>query len=240
MLKLEPTGDGIFTLAVVLPRPCAAHDSKIVIENVQFGYGADVILDALTVRERWGRNKSQKPERKVCRGSLAVRIKRDGDDWRLIVQVARHNELAAEQSGCIGVDFNDGFLAVANVGADGNCARRDLHRFGIGAYGGTSEQRRDAMAKAALEVVRLAVATSRPIAIEKLDFKRKKAELREGGSPRRARMAYPRARGQPGFHVVHGARALCTAARNAEMIRLGHPRTDQPDLLVWCSPHTRG
>ena len=51
----------------------------------------------------------------------------------------------------MGVDFNDGFLAVANVGADGNCARRDLHRFDVGSYGGADEQRRDAMAKAVLE-----------------------------------------------------------------------------------------
>ena len=190
LLNLEPTAiDGVFNLHITLPRSCQdKHGRKITLEGVRFGYGADVIADALTVRERWGRNKSQKPERKVSRGSLAIRIKRDGDDWRLIVQVARHNELAAERGGFIGVDFNDGFLAVANVGPDGNCARRDLHRFEIGAYGGTAEQRRDAMAKAALEVVRLAVASGRPIAIEKLDFKRKKAELREGDSPRRARM----------------------------------------------------
>ena len=174
---------------VTLPRPCLdKHGKKILLETVRFGYGADVITDALTVRERWGRNKQQKPEKKLSRGSIAVRIKRDGDDWRLIVQVARHNDLTPEKGGMISVDFNDGFLAVANVGADGNCARRDLHRFDVGSYGGTDEQRRDAMAKAALDVVRLAVATNRPITIEKLDFKRKKAELREGDSPRRARM----------------------------------------------------
>ena len=189
LLKLESTDtDGVFNLHVTLPKPCQSkHGRKLVIENLRFGYGYDVIADALTVRERWGRNRQQKPEKKVTRGSIAVRIKRDGDEWRLIIQIARHNEAAAECGGFVGVDFNDGFLAVADVAPDGNCARRDLHRIEIPAYGGTCEQRRDAMAKAALEVVRIAVSSGRP-AIEKLDFKRKKAELREGDCPRRARM----------------------------------------------------
>ncbi len=114
------------------------HGKKIILEGVRFGYGADVIADALTVRERWGLNNRQKPKKKTSRGSIAVRIKRDGvDDWRLIVQVSRYNDLTCGRGGMIGVDFNDGFLAVACIGVDGNCARRDLDRFDIGSYGGT-------------------------------------------------------------------------------------------------------
>ena len=65
LLKLEAAGeDGFFNLHVTLPRPCQdRHGKKIVFEAVRFGYGADVIADALAVRGRWGRNKQQKPER---------------------------------------------------------------------------------------------------------------------------------------------------------------------------------
>lgn len=190
LLRLTPTGEpDTFDLEIVLPRPLQAkHGRSVTIRGVRFPYGGDVIADAVTPRERVSVNKQGETVRKVGRNSLAVRLKRDGDAWRLVVQCSRLNEEMQTSGATVGVDFNDGHLAVAIVGQDGNPTRRDLHTIPIDHYGGTQEQRRDAMAKAALAVVRLAVQHGAMIAIEKLDFKKKKADLREGDSPRRARM----------------------------------------------------
>jgi IS605 OrfB family transposase len=203
LIQLLPTAvEGVYTLRVRLPRPCeSVHGQYVTIGNVSFSYGADVISAALDHKR-----------------SIAWRLKRDETSWRAICQIGEEHSETAVSPGIVGVDFNDGFLAVAELDGEGNPARRRLSRVEIPSYGGTSEQRRDAMAKAVLEVVRIAGLAGKPIAIEDLDFAKKKAELRELGCPRRARML-------SGLAFSQFKHMLVTrAARNGIRVKIVNPK----------------
>ena len=87
--------------------------------------------------------------------------------------------------GAIGVDLNAGHLAVAETDASGNW----LHswRAPLVTYGKSQRQADAIIGDAVAGVVRYAKEAGKPIVIEKLDFRRKKAQL-EGESPKYARM----------------------------------------------------
>ena len=87
--------------------------------------------------------------------------------------------------GVIGVDLNAGYLAVAETDPSGNWVR--AWRVPLVTYGKTRRQVEALIGDAVASVVEYARAAGKPIVIEKLDFRGKKAAL-EGESRRYSRM----------------------------------------------------
>ena len=87
--------------------------------------------------------------------------------------------------GVIGVDLNADHLAVAETDASGNYV--NAWRVSLVTYGKSAHQAEALIGDAVASVVDYAKETGKPIVIEKLDFRRKKAAL-EGESRRYSRM----------------------------------------------------
>ncbi|HAM51571.1 MAG TPA: hypothetical protein DCP92_13115, partial [Nitrospiraceae bacterium] len=80
----------------------------------------------------------------------------------------------------IGIDFNADHLAVTETDRFGNPV--EYFTVPCVTYGKTAEQRRAIIGEAVKVVIAFAVEKGKPIVIEKLDFRRKKAAL-EGQKP---------------------------------------------------------
>jgi IS605 OrfB family transposase len=100
-------------------------------------------------------------------------------------------------NGCLGVDLNADHVALTLMDATGNplTTVKDApgrpvmqRRIDLVTYGKTRAQRLDMIRKAAAEIARLALQLGVPIAAEKLDFGRKRAELETVVGKKRARM----------------------------------------------------
>ena len=87
--------------------------------------------------------------------------------------------------GAIGVDLNADHLAVAETDASGNCI--NAWRVPLVTYGKNTNQAEAIIGDAVASVVEYAREVGKPIVIEKLDFRQKKAAL-EGQSRRYSRM----------------------------------------------------
>ena len=87
--------------------------------------------------------------------------------------------------GAIGVDLNADHLAVADTDASGNCL--NAWRVPLVTYGKNTRQAEAIIGDAVASVVQYAKEVGKPIVIEKLDFRQKKAAL-EGESRRYSRM----------------------------------------------------
>ena len=82
--------------------------------------------------------------------------------------------------GAIGVDLNADHLAVAETDASGNCS--NAWRVPLVPYGKSTHQAEALIGDAVAGVVEYARDAGKPIVIEKLDFRQKKAVL-EGARP---------------------------------------------------------
>ena len=87
--------------------------------------------------------------------------------------------------GAIGVDLNADHLAVADTDASGNCI--NAWRVPLVTYGKNTHQTEALIGDAVASVVQYAKEVGKPVVIEKLDFRQKKAAL-EGESRRYSRM----------------------------------------------------
>jgi IS605 OrfB family transposase len=122
-------------------------------------HGQSHIIDALTLNQ-----------------VLTYRFVRDAQGWRLFIStdITERRRISSRQAGAIGVDINADHLAIAELDRHGNIM--DVQRIPLCTYGKTPAQ---AMA--------LIGDACKPIALEKLDFAKKKAGL-EGQEARYARM----------------------------------------------------
>jgi len=139
---------------------------------------------------------------KEDRTAIAYRFVRDPDwpasrtqsAWRVMITISapvpgrvRRDRATGR---VLGVDINADCLAFALVSADGNPLGRWTIRLGL--YGLTTDQRRDRISLACQEAVRVAAEAGASLAIEDLDFGRKKHEISRDAAffvdPRYARM----------------------------------------------------
>ena len=115
------------------------------------------------------------------------RFKRDAKGWRVFATTELPEvELTTDRRrGAIGVDLNADHLAVAETDASGNCI--NAWRVPLVTYGKNTNQAEALIGDAVASVVRYAQEAGKPIVIEKLDFRQKKAAL-EGQSRKYSRM----------------------------------------------------
>ena len=185
-------GDGSLTLRLRMPDCLAGqHGKYVVIEGLKFAYGHGQVLAALQANLEFAecrRRDGEGAARATSLGqAISYRFKRDEKGWRVFVttDLAPVPAVTDRRLGAIGVDLNAGHLAVADTDASGNYLR--AWRVPLATYGRYSHQAEALSGDVVAGVVEHARQAGKPIVIERLDFKRKKAQL-EGESPKYARM----------------------------------------------------
>ena len=182
--------DGSLTLR--LP-DCLAeqHGKYLVIEGVRFAYGHEQVLAGLQSNAEYAahrREHGDKAARATVLGqAISYRFKRDGKGWRVFVstQMMDVPVVTDRRRGAIGVDLNADHLAVADTDASGNYLK--AWQVPLVTYGKSQHQAEALIGDAVASVVEYAREVGKPIVIEKLDFRQKKATL-EGQSRKYTRM----------------------------------------------------
>jgi len=160
-------GNGRFSVQLRLPN--ALVDKHMVFE-VRFRYGWEQLAYALDARQ-----------------ALSYRFRRDAKGWRVFVSTAPPVISIASKIayGVLGVDLNADHIALSRTNRHGNVVwSKRLHLI---TYGASREQSKARLGDAVVQVVQEAVRYGVPIALERLDFSKKKCALREHGA-RYARM----------------------------------------------------
>ena len=184
--------DGTLTLRLRMPDCLAGqHDKYVVIEGVWFAYGHEQVLAALQSNADYAAYRQEHGEKRARETELgqaiSYRFKRDEKGWRVFVTTNMMGVpvVTDQRLGAIGVDLNADHLAVAETDASGNCL--NAWRVPLATYGKSNRQAEALIGDAVASVVACAEEAGKPIVIERLDFRQKKAAL-EGQSRKYSRM----------------------------------------------------
>ena len=184
--------DGTLTLRLRMPDSLAGqHGKYLVIPGVQFAYGNEQVLAGLGSNAdyaQYRREHGEKAARATELGQpISYRFKRDARGWRVFVttNMVGVPVVTDQRSGAIGVDLNADHLAVAETDSSGNYLT--AWRVPLVTYGESQRKAEALIGDAVASVVEYAKEVGKPIVIEKLDFRQKKAIL-EGESPKYSRM----------------------------------------------------
>ena len=184
--------DGSLTLRLRMPDCLAGqHGKYLTIEGVRFAYGHEQVLAALDSNVEFARYRREHGERAARASELgraiSYRFKRDKKGWRVFAttRVTDVSVVTDKKRGAIGVDLNADHLAVCETDASGNYL--NALSVPLVTYGKSQHQSEALIGDAVAVVVEYAREARKPIVIEKLDFRQKKAAL-EGESHRYSRM----------------------------------------------------
>ena len=184
--------DGSLTLRLRMPDCLAGeHGKYLVIQGVKFAYGQEQMLAALEANAEYGacrRQQCEKAARSTGLGqAISYRFKRDARGWRVFASTRTMDVpvVTDQRQGVIGIDLNADHLAVAETDASGN--RINAWRAPLVTYGKNTHQAEALIGDVVATVVQYAKEAGKPIVIEKLDFRQKKAVL-EGESRKYSRM----------------------------------------------------
>ena len=192
--------DGSVTLRVRLPD--ALGGEHIVLAGIRFRYGHEHLCHALAQQQARAESKarvraairaatpgqSPKFSQKLIDGGVAItwRFMRQLDgSWRVsfTTTIAEVQPTTSRLLGALGVDFNAGFVSVAEADRFGNLLyARNLK---VPTMGRSADQRSAAMAEAVKRIVEQCRRTAKPLVIEDLDFSRKKKSEALGTRQRR-------------------------------------------------------
>ena len=184
--------DGTLTLRLRLP-DCLAeqHGKYLVIGGVRFAHGHEQVLAALESNAEYSAYRREHGEGAARQTELGqavcYRFKKDAKGWRVFATTDLPDipVVTDRRLGAIGVDINADHLAVAETDASGNYV--NAWRVPLVTYGKSSHQAEALIGDAVAGVVELARGSGKPIVIERLDFRQKKASL-EGEFRRYSRM----------------------------------------------------
>ena len=188
-------GDGKYTLRVRLPNELTEkHGQYVYLTDILFPYRSEVIEAAVLAnqdrRERQAEyrrlkkaGETDQSESQYLAGTgqaLSYRFVRDNKGWRVLVSTSmkRPMPVADTAKGVIGIDFNADHLGIAELNRAGH--KVHLDSLPLVDCQATSRQNRTQMEALAIEVVRRAKEAAKPIVVEKLNFKGKKAGLQKG------------------------------------------------------------
>ena len=184
--------DGSLTLRLRLPDCLAGEQGKyLVIPGIRFKYGREQVLAALESNAEYAgyrREHGEKAARATSLGqAISYRFKRDDKGWRVFVTTDMMDMpvVTDRRRGAIGVDLNADHLAVSETDGDGNWLKS--WRAPLVTYGKSQRQAQALIGDAVASVVQYARDAGKPIVLEKLDFRQKRAIL-EGESRRYSRM----------------------------------------------------
>ena len=184
--------DGTLTLRLRMPDGLAElHGKYLVVPNVRFASGHDVVLAALGSNTEYAvyrRQHGEKAARATTLGqAISYRFKRDAKGWRVFAttELPEVEITTDRRRGAIGVDLNADHLAVAETDASGNYV--NAWRVPLVTCGKGHHQAEALIGDAVAIVVGYARGAGKPLVIERLDFRQKKAVL-EGESRKYSRM----------------------------------------------------
>ena len=184
--------DGTLTLRLRMPGCLAGqHGKYVTIEGVHFNHGHEQVLAALGSNAEYRRYRGEhgdKAARATTLGqAVSYRFKRDERGWLVFATTDLMDVpvVTDQRRGAIGVDLNADHLAVCETDASGNYV--NAFSLPLVTYGKSQHQAEAIIGDAVASVVDYAREASKPIVIEKLDFRQKKAVL-EGESRRYSRM----------------------------------------------------
>lgn len=164
------------TLRLRLPDVLAESLGKkwVLIPGIRFRYGQDAVDRALAR----GQALTYRFLRRERKGKPA---------WYVQVMLAREDApvVTSRSMGALGVDLNPGLVAASQVDRHGNPV--SWRHIPVLTRGRRQEQVTASLAEAVADLVAWAKAQGVPVVVEKLDFEKKKAHLREMGA-RYARM----------------------------------------------------
>jgi IS605 OrfB family transposase len=165
--------DGSLTLRLRLPTALEPKYGKYLeIEHVTFAYGHEAILASLN--EPTGQ-------------AISYRFKKDAKGWTVFAStcIKKAESVCREGIGVIGIDLNVDHIACVETDRFGNpIAKRIIPWI---SYGKTKGQLKAITGEICKQIVDWAKQTKKPLAIEKLDFHKKKLDLREA-NPKLARL----------------------------------------------------
>ena len=159
------------TLRLRLPNSLAKiHGKYLEIKNVVFAYGQKEIKKALESGT-----------------AISYRFKKDAKGWRVFLSLTQEAAPLVTKPilGAIGIDMNANHIALVEIDAKGNPIRKET--IPLNTYGKTKEQAKALIGDACTKIISLAKEAKKPIVVEKLDFAKKKASLKET-YPKYARM----------------------------------------------------
>ena len=184
--------DGTLTLRLRMPNSLAGrHGKYLVVPNVRFAYGHEKVLAALGSNTEYAvyrREHGEKEARVTALGqAISYRFKRDAKGWRVFAttELPEVEITTDRRRGAVGVDLNADHLAVVETDASGNYVK--AWRVPLVTYGKSHHQAEALIGDAVAGVVEYARGAGKPLVVEKLDFRQKKAVL-EGESRRYSRM----------------------------------------------------
>ena len=184
--------DGTLTLRLRMPDGLAGlHGKYLVVPNVRFAYGHEKVLAALGSNTEYAvyrREHGEKQARVTALGqAISYRFKRDAKGWRVFAttELPEVEVTTDRRRGAVGVDLNADHLAVVETDASGNYL--NAWRVPLVTYGKSNHQAEALIGDAVSGVVGYARGVGKPLVIERLDFRQKKAVL-EGESRKYARM----------------------------------------------------
>lgn len=185
--QLVENANGTFNLFLRIPDILVTPEQPKILEfkNIRFPYGKEIISHALNANiER--KNTRDKEARKTKGQAFSFRFKKDNKGWKLFVMTDLPKPVWKDDKklGRLGVDINQDHLALAEVDRFGNLVKAES--FPLVTYGKNSNQAKALIEDVANKVVSWALECQKPIVLEKLDFKKKKAQL-DSASPKRAR-----------------------------------------------------
>ena len=184
--------DGTLTLRLRMPDCLASqHGKYLTIAGVHFNHGHEQLLAALDSNTEYARCRREHGEKVVRETELgqaiSYRFKRDGKGWRVFATTDMMDVpvVTDQRRGAVGVDLNADHLAVCETDTAGNYV--NAFSVPVVTYGKSHHQAEAIIGGAVASVVAYAREAGKPVVIEKLDFRQKKAVL-EGESRRYSRV----------------------------------------------------
>ncbi len=165
---LEPTGK--IRLRLRLPKALEEkHGKYLQLPLIQFAYGQQAFVDALSQGQ-----------------AISYRFKKDDKSWRVFASIEAKKKLtlSLEGKGVIGIDLNTDHIAYVETDRFGN----PIHKKKIAwvTHCKSKAQQKALTGEVCKQLVDYALATNKPLVIEKLDFTKKKLELNT--TPKLARL----------------------------------------------------
>ena len=184
--------DGSLTLRLRMPDSLVGeHGKYVAITGLRFAYGHEEVLAALASNADYAvcrRERGEKSARATDLGqAISYRFKRDAKGWRVFVttETVEVPVVTDRKRGAIGVEVNAVHLAACETDACGNYV--NAFRVPLVTYGKSRHQAEALIGDAVARVVEYARRAGKPIVIERLDLRQKKAAL-EGKSRKYGRM----------------------------------------------------
>lgn len=164
---ISQNDDG-FTLRVRIP-DAFVSDSKYIVIPITLNYGADHVRQALQNKQ-----------------AISYRFLKDKKGWRVFIstEAVQKYTVTSTQAGAIGVDINEHHLAVTETDRFGNPS--SSISIPLSTYGKSSSQSKAIIGDAVKALIAFAEDKGKPVVVEQLDFRKKKANL-ENENVKRAR-----------------------------------------------------